>query len=105
MSGVSTRTRVIRYGAPIATIIVGILFAAVQTNRLGNTVQTVATAGGLIWFMVVVGRDIGMGVSSPERRRVPVSPSPEDDPASSARTNGAVRGHRAGDQPPVSPSK
>ena len=97
MGDVSTRTRVIRYGAPIALVIVGILFAAVQTSRLGNDVQTLTTAGGLIWLIAVIGRDMGMGISSGQRRRIPVVPPPpggEDAPGADG----------AGDQPPVSPS-
>ncbi len=53
--------RRIRYGAPIVTIIIGVLFAAADTHALGNDVSTVLIAAGLIWFMIVVGRDMGMG--------------------------------------------
>jgi predicted small secreted protein len=83
--------RWIRYGAPIALIIVATLFAAADTNRLGNDVQTAGTAVGLVWFMVAVGRDMGMGVATGRRPRVP-DPPPDDDSAADGR------------QPPVSPS-
>lgn len=87
----SSHNRTLRYGAPVATVIVGLLFAAADTHRLGNTVATVLIAAGLVWFMVVVGRDMGMGMAekSGPRPRVPDPPlEAEDD----------------GDQPPVSPS-
>ena len=67
-----------RYGAPVAVVIVGVLFAAVDTHRLGNTVATVLIAVGLVWFMVVVGRDMGMGERTGRRSHVP-PPPPEDD--------------------------
>jgi predicted small secreted protein len=84
-----SHNRWIRYGAPVALIIVSILFAAVDTNRVGNDVQTAGTAVGLVWFMVAVGRDMGMGVATGRRPRVP-DPPPDGD--------------ADGRQPPVSPS-
>ena len=76
MDPVSFSNRRVRYGTPIAVIILGILFAAADTSSLGNTVATVAIAGGLIWFMVLLGREIGMGERS--GRRPHVVPPPED---------------------------
>jgi hypothetical protein len=71
--------RRIRYGAPIATIIVGVLFAAADTGSLGNDVSTVLIAAGLIWFMIVVGRDMGMGQNTGRSPRVPAPPLDGDD--------------------------
>ncbi len=80
---------------PIALVIVSVLFAAVDTGDVGNTVQVVGTAAGLIWLLVTVGRDLGMGVSTGRRRRVPDPPRASDD----------ARAGAGGDrQPPVSPS-
>ena len=71
-------TRLVRYGAPVATVIVGVLFAAFQTNSLGNTVSLVLIAGGLIWFMTALGREMGMTANTGRAPRVPPLP-PEDD--------------------------
>jgi len=90
---VNARNRKLRYGLPIATIIVGVLFAAVDTGSLGNTVVTVLSAGGLIWFMVVVGRDLGMGEMTGRRRHVP-APPPER-----VGLDGRENGHRNGRAP------
>ena len=68
--------RRIRYGSPVAVIILGVLFAAVDTHSLGNTVATLAIAGGLLWFIVLLGREIGMGERAGARPRV--TPPPED---------------------------
>jgi hypothetical protein len=76
---VSSSNRTVRYGAPIATIIASVLFAAVDTGPVGNTVVTVLVAAGLIWLMVLVGRDIGMGERTGRRRRVPPPPADPDD--------------------------
>jgi hypothetical protein len=73
--------RRIRYGAPIATIVVGVLFAAADTRSLGNDVSTVLIAAGLIWFMIVVGRDMGMGQTTGRSPRVPAAPPAEDESA------------------------
>jgi hypothetical protein len=70
--------RRVRYGAPIVTIIVGVLFAAADTRSLGNDVSTVLIAAGLIWVMIVVGRDMGMGQTTGRSPRVPVPPPAED---------------------------
>ena len=71
--------RRVRYGAPVATIIIGILFAAAVTNSLGNDVSTVLIAAGLVWFMIVVGRDMGMGQKTGRSPRAPAPPPAEDD--------------------------
>lgn len=71
--------RLIRYGAPVATVIVGVLFAAVETNSLGNTVSLVLIAGGLIWFMSTLGREMGMTASTGRPPRVPELPPDEDE--------------------------
>lgn len=63
--------RLIRYGAPVVTVIVGVLFAAVETNSLGNTVSLVLIAGGLIWLMTALGREMGMTASTGRPPRVP----------------------------------
>jgi hypothetical protein len=71
--------RLVRYGTPIATVIVGVLFAAVETNSVGNTVSLVLIAGGLIWFMTTLGREMGMTASTGRAPRVPTLPPEEDD--------------------------
>jgi hypothetical protein len=71
----------IRYGAPIATIIVGVLFAAADTDSLGNDVSTILIAVGLIWFMVVAGRDMGMGQKTGRSPRVPAAPTEDESAA------------------------
>ncbi len=89
--------RRLRYGVPIATVIVGVLFAAADTHRLGNTVATVLIAAGLVWFMVNVGRDMGMSETGGRRARVPEPPpGPDEPPAEASRRNGG--------QPPTSSS-
>jgi hypothetical protein len=45
--------------------------------RLGNTVATALIAVGLITFMVVLGRDLGMSERTGRAPRVP--PAPDDD--------------------------
>ena len=72
-------SRPIRYGAPIATVIVGVLFAAFETNSLGNTVSLVMIAGGLIWFMTTLGREMGMTANTGRVPRVPRLPPDEDE--------------------------
>jgi hypothetical protein len=72
--------RLIRYGAPVATVIVGVLFAAVETNSLGNTVSLVLIGGGLIWFMTTLGREMGMTATTGRAPRVPRLPPDEDEP-------------------------
>jgi hypothetical protein len=76
---VSNRARIIRYGAPIATVIAGVLFAAFETNRLGNTVSLVLIAGGLIWFMTALGREMGMTANTGRTPRVPPLPPDGDE--------------------------
>ncbi|HET9123545.1 MAG TPA: hypothetical protein VFN65_01520, partial [Solirubrobacteraceae bacterium] len=63
--------RELRYGAPAATVIVGVLFAAVETNSLGNTVSLVLIGGGLVWFLTTLGRDMGMTADTGRTPRVP----------------------------------
>ena len=77
--------RRIRYGTPIATIIIGVLFAAAVTDSLGNDVSTVLIAAGLIWFMIVGGRDMGMGQSTGRSPRVPASPPTGDEASAEPR--------------------
>lgn len=72
-------SRPVRYGAPIATVIVGVLFAAFETNSLGNTVSLVMIAGGLIWFMTTLGREMGMTANTGRVPRVPKLPPDEDE--------------------------
>jgi hypothetical protein len=72
-------SRPVRYGAPIATVIVGVLFAAVETNSLGNTVSLVLIAGGLIWFMTTLGREMGMTATTGRAPRVPRLPPERDE--------------------------
>lgn len=74
-------SRLIRYGAPVATVIVGVLFAAFQTNSLGNTVSLVLIAGGLIWFMTTLGREMGMTATTGRAPRVPRLPPDENERA------------------------
>jgi len=81
---VLSSNRLVRYGMPIATVIVGVLFAAFETNSLGNTVSLVLIAGGLIWFMTALGREMGMTANTGRSPRVPPIPPDEDD-----RPNGA----------------
>jgi hypothetical protein len=75
---VRSSNRLIRYGAPVVTVIVGVLFAAVETNSLGNTVSLVLIAGGLIWLMTTLGREMGMTANTGRPPRVP-QPPPDDD--------------------------
>ena len=82
------RNRRVRYGAPIGLIIAAVLFAAVDVDQVGNDVQLVGTAVGLIWLIVVVGRDMGMGVSTGRRPHVP------DPPPGDGRDGGRPRGER-----------
>ncbi|HLI60393.1 MAG TPA: hypothetical protein VKV21_12085 [Solirubrobacteraceae bacterium] len=70
--------RLVRYGAPVVIAIVGVLFAAVDTNSLGNTVSLVLIAGGLIWLMTTLGRDMGMTATTGRPPRVPKLPPEED---------------------------
>jgi hypothetical protein len=70
-----SRDRKVRYGAPVATIIVGVLFAAADTHSLGNTVATVLIAVGLIWFIAALGREMGM-TERTGRSHAPPSPPP-----------------------------
>ncbi len=72
-------SRPIRYGAPIVTVIAGVLFAALDTNSLGNTVSLVLIAGGLIWFMTMLGREMGMTANTGRAPRVPRVPPDEDE--------------------------
>jgi hypothetical protein len=72
-------SRPVRYAAPIATVIVGVLFAAFETNSLGNTVSLVMIAGGLIWFMTTLGREMGMTANTGRAPRVPRLPADEDE--------------------------
>ena len=72
--------RLVRYGFPIATVIVGVLFAAVETNSLGNTVSLVMIGGGLIWFMTRLGREMGMTANTGRAPRVPSLPPDDDEP-------------------------
>ena len=74
-----TQNRLLRYGIPIATVIVGALFAAFETNSVGNTVSLVLIAGGLIWFITLLGREMGMTANTGRAPRVPDLP-PESDP-------------------------
>ena len=76
----SFSNRRVRYGSPVGVIILGVLFAAADTASLGNTVATVAIAGGLIWLMILVGRDLGMGEHGSRRRPLPVPPRDGEDP-------------------------
>jgi hypothetical protein len=76
---VRSTSRLLRYGAPIATVIVGVLFAAVETNSLGNTVSLVLLAGGLIWFMTTLGREMGMTANTGRTPPVPKLPPEEDE--------------------------
>jgi len=71
-------SRVARYGPPVVTVIVGVLFAAVETNSLGNTVSLVLIAGGLIWLMATLGRDMGMTANTGRPPRVPKLPEEDD---------------------------
>ena len=77
--GMRSSSRLVRYGTPIATVIVGVLFAAFETNSLGNTVSLVLIAGGLIWFMTALGREMGMTATTGRAPRVPRIPPEEDD--------------------------
>jgi hypothetical protein len=79
-----SRNRLVRYGLPIATVIVGVLFAAFETNSLGNTVSLVMIAGGLIWFITTLGREMGMTANTGRVPRVPDLP-PDDDRAADRR--------------------
>jgi hypothetical protein len=72
-------SRPVRYGAPIVTVIVGVLFAAFETNSLGNTVSLVLIAGGLIWFITTLGREMGMTANTGRAPRVPRLPPDEDE--------------------------
>jgi len=66
--------RLLRYGLPISTVIVGVLFAAFETNSVGNTVSLVLIAGGLIWFITALGREMGMTADTGRAPRVPELP-------------------------------
>lgn len=77
--------RLIRYGAPVVTVIVGVLFAAVETNSLGNTVSLVLIAGGLIWFMTTLGREMGMTATTGRPPHVPKVGSDDDERDSDRR--------------------
>ena len=81
----SSSNRLLRYGAPVVTVIVGVLFAAVETNSLGNTVSLVLIAGGLIWLITTLGRDMGMTANTGRPPRVPQLPSEEDGDEHGAR--------------------
>lgn len=104
----ASRHRIVRYGAPIAVVVLGVAWAAVDTNRVGNTAGTVLIAVGLIAFMALVGRDIGMGEKS---ARIPSVEDRErashraDAPAASngRSAEGSRRLQRDG-SPPSSPS-
>ena len=104
----SSRRRTVRYGAPIAVIVLGVAWAAVDTDRVGNTAGTVLIAAGLIAFMVLVGRDIGMGEKTgrvpPVDEHEPAPGRAEVRAASNGRSaEGARRLQRDG-SPPSSPS-
>jgi hypothetical protein len=79
------QNRPVRYGIPIATVIVGVLFAAFETNSLGNTVSLVLIAGGLIWFMTTLGREMGMTANTGRTPRVPALPPDEDEAGTERR--------------------
>ena len=72
-------SRLFRYGSPILTVVIGVLFAAVETNSVGNTVSLVMIAGGLIWFMTALGREMGMTANTGRAPRVPDLPPDEDE--------------------------
>lgn len=72
-------SRLLRYGTPISAVIVGVLFAALDTNSLGNTVSLVMIAGGLIWFMTALGREMGMTANTGRAPRVPDLPPDGDE--------------------------
>jgi hypothetical protein len=75
---VHSSNRIVRYGAPVVTVLVGVVFAAVETNSLGNTVSLVLIAGGLIWLMATLGREMGMTANTGRPPRVPKLPPEED---------------------------
>lgn len=94
-------SRPIRYGAPIVTVIVGVLFAAFQTNSLGNTVSLVLIAGGLIWLMTTLGRDMGMTANTGHPPRIPELPPQEAaSGAESDRSRGAPPPPEGASPPP-----
>jgi hypothetical protein len=78
---VRIENRVLRYGSPVVTVIVGVLFAAFETNSLGNTVSLVLIAAGLIWLITILGREMGMTADTGRTPRVPRLPD-EDEPES-----------------------
>jgi hypothetical protein len=107
----SPRSRPVRYGIPVAIVVAGLAWAAVDTGRVGNTAGTALIAIGLILLLTLVGRDLGMGEQS-ARRRAPVRPPgdparPPGDPAPERR-NGArpepPQPAGRGGSPPSSPS-
>jgi hypothetical protein len=114
----SPRSRPVRYGIPVAIVVAGLAWAAVDTGRVGNTAGTALIAIGLILLLTLVGRDLGMGEQS-ARRRAPVRPPgdparPPGDPArppgdpAPERRNGArpepPQPAGRGGSPPSSPS-
>lgn len=112
----SSHRRLVRYGTPIAVVVLGIAWAAVDTNQVGNTAGTVLIAVGLIAFMTIVGRDIGMGESTGRVPRVDEHERPlgragerpsgrPDAPATSnGRSADGARRLQRDDSPPSSPS-
>ncbi len=80
-----SQNRLLRYGIPSATVIVGVLFAAFETNSLGNTVSLVMIGGGLVWFMTMLGREMGMTANTGRAPRVPDLPPDPDERASDER--------------------
>jgi hypothetical protein len=60
-SAMSARDRrTIRYLAAAVAVIAGALFAAAVTNSVGNTVATVLIGGGLLAFVIMLLRDMGL---------------------------------------------
>ena len=52
--------RRIRYGAAVGAVVAGALVAAAVTNSVGNTVATVLIGGGLLGFVIMLLRDMGL---------------------------------------------
>jgi hypothetical protein len=77
---VDSHDRRIRYGAPVVTIVVGVLFAAADTDSIGNTVATVLIALGLIWFIATLGREMGMTERTGRSHAPPPLPPRDRDP-------------------------